>query len=249
MEARVMSRYPELEQKAAMSRKAQGPKLSQPGHELLRRAGKVPERQRVSAALGGIFAAAQNKDELFAQLTDARLELYQRGKSLGVRDLDTGRNHRLATLGLADAFKAMSTRIESGLKTSTVTTRPPPQASASQSVIAPTPTTSKEDPVDILQMALQGIGAIADALSIAPRSVEPVAQHVDSVRARVAKITKPNQKQKPPAQAMPARMPPAIPLPVHTKNVRHAVSNSIDPALSPRPSVRPCSRSLPKSSS
>lgn len=87
--------------------------------------------------------------------------------------------------------------------------------------------------MDILQMALQGIGAIADALSIAPVSVKPVEQHVNSVKTRVAKITKQNQKQKPPAQTTPTQMPPAIPLPVHTKNVRHAVNNSIDSALSP----------------
>ena len=89
--------------------------------------------------------------------------------------------------------------------------------------------------MDILQMMLQGIGTVADALSIAPRTVEPVAQQVNSVKARVAKITKQKPKQKLPAQAMPAQapVPPPVPLPVHTKNVRHAVNNSIDPALTP----------------
>ena len=72
-------------------------------------------RQRVSEALTAIFKAATTKDDLFTRLTDQRLELYRRGKTVGVRDLDTGRNHRLTTLGLADAFKSMSARIESGL--------------------------------------------------------------------------------------------------------------------------------------
>ena len=121
MEARVLRLYPDLEQKQVMShRRTNAEVLSQPGRELKRRTGNVPERQRVVDALTGIFSTAQTKDDLFRRLTDARMELYRRAKAdvgrssgtVGVRDLDTDRNHRLATLGLADAFKTMSTRIE-----------------------------------------------------------------------------------------------------------------------------------------
>ncbi len=235
IEKHVLSRYPDLEQQPTMARKARGEKVSQPGQELLRRTGKVPERQRVTGTLAAILSAAQDPTDLFEKLTDARMELYRRGKSVGVRDLETGRNHRLDSLGLSDAYKAMSSRIEAGLKSGAVTARPPPQATASPAAISPNSTVSKEEPVDILQMMLQGIGTVADALSIAPRTVEPVAQQVNSVKARVAKITKQKPKQKLPAQAMPAQapVPPPVPLPVHTKNVRHAVNNSIDPALTP----------------
>ena len=214
METRVMSRYPELEQTAAMSRKARGPKLSQPGHEMLRRAGKVPERQRVTSAVAGIFASAQSKDDLFVKLTDARLELYRRGKSgpgrasgtIGVRDLDTGRNHRLVTLGLADAFKAMSDRIETGLKTPLTKSRPPDQQMpqrAAQSTHKPpstlTPIIPKEEPVDILQMALQGVGAVVDALSITTDSGKLLEAEKAKVKAAVHNATPATSS--PPAQA------------------------------------------------
>lgn len=91
--------------------------------------------------------------------------------------------------------------------------------------------------MNIFEFALNGISAIADALSITPTSVKPVAKQVNSVRARVAKITKRGRTTKPVAQATPTQapvtLPPLIPVPVHTKHVRHAVNNAIDPHLTP----------------
>lgn len=266
MEAHVLRQYPELEQKAVMGRKAKGDALTQPGQELKRRTGKAPERQRVVNALTAAFRAAHSKDELFRRLTDARLELYRRGKTIGVRDLDTSRNHRLATLGLAEAFKVMSQRIETSerarhvqhhaasvlavpqasptaqvaptaaLKTlspaATPVHQPVPHQTKPQA--SPPPSLSnQEQSVNIFELAINGIGAIADALTVGPRTVKPVEEQVNDVRTRVAKLTKRHQKQKPSVQTTAAQAPPLIPVPTHTKNVRHAVNNSIDPDLTP----------------
>jgi hypothetical protein len=235
MEARVLSRYPELEQKPAMSRKARGPKLTQPGQELFRRTSKVPERQRVSDALTAIFGAARTKDDLFARLTDQRLELYRRGKSIGVRDLDTGRNHRLVTLGLADAFKAMSARIEAGLVAApkqAITAQP---KSASQrtikiapQVIQPAPhqspqqsnpkrsTAPEENPVDIFQLALNGVGAVVDALTLGTDNGKALEAEKSRVRNAVAATTtaaqqaSTSQQPVPVSQAAPKKVLPKL---------------------------------------
>jgi len=192
MEARVMSRYPELEQKAAMSHKASGPKISQPGQELLRRGGKVSERQRVSNALRIVLASAKTREELFAGLADRNLELYRRGKTVSVRDLETSRNHRLATLGLADAFKSMSTRIEAGLvpAPSQAITAQPAAAQAPPQII-PQPfssvrsTTPQENSVDLFQMAFH----LVDALSLAGDKGKPLEAEQSRVKTAVAKAT------------------------------------------------------------
>ncbi|MCW8922403.1 MAG: hypothetical protein OQK69_02065, partial [Gammaproteobacteria bacterium] len=60
-----------------------------------------------------IFTQSQTKEDFFDALTKDNLEFYARGNTLGVKDLSTNRKHRLKTLGLLDAFEALSSRFES----------------------------------------------------------------------------------------------------------------------------------------
>lgn len=111
MEQQVLKTYPELEQTLVIGQEA-GEKLSHKGAERKRRTGKVPERDALKAKLQDIFSRCKTKQDFFDGLNDAGLEFYARGKTLGVKDLATDRNHRLKTLGVLDDFQAMSGRIE-----------------------------------------------------------------------------------------------------------------------------------------
>jgi hypothetical protein len=219
IERHVIAHYPDLEQQPTMARKARGQKVSQPGQELLRRTGKVPERQRITEALTAVFGAARDNAELFAKLTDARLELYKRGKSIGVRDLDTGRNHRLSTLGLDEAFKAMNSRFA----TASQTVAKPQQATpikqtltASQTSPTPKP---KEADVDLLQAALQGVSALADALSITTDLGKPIDDQKRRVQSAAQTILKPTGIS---ASAHTTRPPPVSPEAIETDAERIA---------------------------
>ena len=106
LEQNVLSAYPELEQAVTMNREA-GEKLSRKGAEQKRRTGRVPERERVKVSLQAIFSGVNSKEALFIELEKAGLKLYVRGKTIGITDSVTGRNHRLKTLGLLDAFHGL----------------------------------------------------------------------------------------------------------------------------------------------
>lgn len=112
LEARVLQQHPNLEQALAIGKRARLRTLSQDGHELERRTGQLPKKQALRVTVEDIFTAAQNPQDLFNCLTNAGFELYRRGKSVGLRDLKSGRTYRLATLGVGEAFNSMSRRFE-----------------------------------------------------------------------------------------------------------------------------------------
>lgn len=111
MEKLVLDNYPELDQKVVINREA-GEKLSQSGAERKRRTGETPKRDEKKAKLESIFENASDKQDLFEKLSAAGMEFYARGKTLGVKDLESGRKHRLKTLGLLDSFEKLSDRVE-----------------------------------------------------------------------------------------------------------------------------------------
>ena len=111
MEARVLKHHPELEQKVVINQQAEE-KLSRKGAEQKRRTGKTPQRDELKAKLQEIFSRCDSKEDFFSALSDAGLEFYVRGKTMGVKDLANDRKHRLKTLGLLDEFNSLSDRIE-----------------------------------------------------------------------------------------------------------------------------------------
>lgn len=169
LEARVRARYPELEQGIAIGKRASKKNMSQAGIELQRRTGNTPKRNSVKARLSDIFAASQSKADLHKRLAHARLELYSRGKILGVRDLDSGRKHRITTLGLEAELKALGARLS-------LQSRPQQQR--------------QDTSMNFFEATLQGLSAFIDIVSITTdtgRKLDDTqAQTRDAVRRTVA---------------------------------------------------------------
>jgi len=115
LENHVLQNIPELEQKVAIGKRSDR-KISRSENELERRSGSRPERDDVLERVRDAFGAAMDRDSLVEALGRNDLELYVRGKNLGVIDHESGKNHRLKTL---DA--ELSDRIE-GLMIAGLTT-------------------------------------------------------------------------------------------------------------------------------
>lgn len=113
LEEHVLKRYPELEQKLAIGKRSDR-KLNQAEVELERRTGERPARQTVLERVKEALAGARDRDSLRDALGRSDLELYVRGKNLGIIDLETGKKHRLNTLDpeLMPAFEARLLKVE-----------------------------------------------------------------------------------------------------------------------------------------
>lgn len=117
LEQRVLTQYPELEQKKLISRepgseKEPGEKLSNKGAELKRRTGKTNQKDDVKERLRTIFSGSKTKADFFTALEKEQLSIYVHGNTIGILDNATGRKHRLKTLGMLDEFNAVSEIIE-----------------------------------------------------------------------------------------------------------------------------------------
>lgn len=99
LERHVLQTMPELEQKVAIDKRADRRK-SRGEAELERRTGEVPKKDPLRARVLEALEAASDRDALLQALGRSELELYVRGKTLGVIDLETGEKHRLKTLDL-----------------------------------------------------------------------------------------------------------------------------------------------------
>ena len=114
LEAHVLQTFPELEQKLAIGKRSDR-KIKQAEVELERRTGTRPERDPVLSRIREALEASLDHDSLRSALGRENLELYIRGKNLGVIDLETGKKHRLNTLDpeLMPAFEARLLKVES----------------------------------------------------------------------------------------------------------------------------------------
>jgi hypothetical protein len=99
LERHVLQAMPELEQKVAIDKRAERRK-SRSEAELERRTGEVPKKDQLRARVREALEDASDRDALLQALGRSELELYVRGKTLGVIDLETGAKHRLKTLDL-----------------------------------------------------------------------------------------------------------------------------------------------------
>lgn len=114
MESRVLTHYPELEQKMVINKASsdESEKLSKKGAEQKRRTGKTPQRDLLKKKLRELFENSDSKEAFFTGMSKENLEIYVRGKTIGVRDVVNNRKHRLKTLGLMDEFGLLSERIK-----------------------------------------------------------------------------------------------------------------------------------------
>lgn len=108
LERHVLQTMPELEQKVAIDKRAERRKTRAEA-ELERRTGEVPKKDQLRARVREALEGASDRDALLEALGRSELELYVRGKTLGVIDLETGAKHRLKTLDLEllDRVEAM----------------------------------------------------------------------------------------------------------------------------------------------
>lgn len=107
LEEHVLLRYPELEQKLAIGKRSDR-RISQAEVELERRTGERPQRQTVLERVRDALETSLDRDTFLSALGHSELELYVRGKNLGVIDLESGKKHRINTLDpeLMSSFEA-----------------------------------------------------------------------------------------------------------------------------------------------
>jgi hypothetical protein len=102
MDALVRERWAELGQSQIYGRErpAERLKTTNAEQEMKRRRGEPSRKEDVKARVHGAFQTAGSAEELLSLLRAGGLEFYQRGKTAGVIDQETGRRHRLSTLGV-----------------------------------------------------------------------------------------------------------------------------------------------------
>jgi len=123
LERHVLQKYPELEQKLAIDKKSDRGR-SKNEAELERRTGKRPKREEVLDRITSAFEQSKDRQSLLDALGREGLELYVRGKNLGVIDHESGKRHRLRTLDLETADR-VAIRMEGGEAAQDDATRKP----------------------------------------------------------------------------------------------------------------------------
>lgn len=123
LERHVLQKYPELEQKLAIDKKSDRGR-SKNEAELERRTGKRPKREEVLDRITSAFEQSEDRQSLLDALGREGLELYVRGKNLGVIDHESGKRHRLKTLDLETADR-VAIRMEGGEASQDEATRKP----------------------------------------------------------------------------------------------------------------------------
>jgi hypothetical protein len=122
VEAYVLEKYPELEQTQIYAKTRHQEKLKTQAHEqaMKSRTGKTSRKEQVKTQLHQMFERAQSYDELAKLIQGAGIEMYQRGKSVGVvvRDADGAeRRHRLASLGVLEHYERTNARLSGQKRT------------------------------------------------------------------------------------------------------------------------------------
>jgi len=111
LEIMVLDKYPELQQGVVINKPAKE-KLSNKEYETKRRTGKTSQRDEVKNRLKTVFSSSKDKISFFNNMEKEKLEIYVRGKTVGVLDKETGKKHKLKTLGLLDTFNEISDIVE-----------------------------------------------------------------------------------------------------------------------------------------
>jgi len=117
----VIEKYPELEQDIIINAQKDKKKevLSKNAWEIKRKGGRLEKKEKITDTLKSLFESCQSKAELFTQLSTQRIEMYNRGNSIGFITLDDGKKYRLKTLGLVAEFNAIEEILKPNEKPST----------------------------------------------------------------------------------------------------------------------------------
>ncbi len=111
LEQRVLKTYPELEQTVAINKTA-AIKISSKEQAVKVRTRKASNNELLANDLSKVFQQSKSLKDLRTALKERQFNLYQRGKAIGVIKTDTGRKHRLTTLGIMNDYEAMKQRLQ-----------------------------------------------------------------------------------------------------------------------------------------
>lgn len=165
MERRVLADYPELKQVVAIEKEAKV-KRSHKAGAMKARTGRLPKQEALAADLKSVFQSVNSIGELNRQMQRRRLEFYQRGKIVGVINSKTGKRNRLPTLGIDEDYEAMKKKLTvENQKQTALVPSVETKMKATVSGISPASKHEKENDMDLASL-LQGVGALADTLSI-----------------------------------------------------------------------------------
>lgn len=114
IEAQARERYPELGITRIYDRTRSNDRLKIRTREnAAERRTKQPSKKTIfREAIETALAQAHSGDDLNRRLADQGLELYQRGKTIGVVDQSSGKRYRLKTLGLESIFEKTRNRFD-----------------------------------------------------------------------------------------------------------------------------------------
>lgn len=102
----VIEKYPELEQdiiiNASKAQKKQ--RQSNKAGEVTRQGGRLDKKEKIINTLRDVFAQSNSMSELFVHLAKQKIEMYNRGKTIGFITQYDNKKYRLKTLGLEEAF-------------------------------------------------------------------------------------------------------------------------------------------------
>ena len=100
-------RWPELiDERVYNKSRNDNIKIKSSEGEFVRRTGKPSNKMQLAQTLATLLSHHQDMSAFQSDLSRAGYELYQRGKQWGVVNVETGKKHRLKTLGLSDSFEA-----------------------------------------------------------------------------------------------------------------------------------------------
>ena len=120
IESYVLEHYPELKQEILITQSVEELKAkrqkkqqkSEKEYQYSKRTGKLSQKEQFKMKLQGIFDQCSSKQAFFDLLAASHIEMYNRGKTIGFLDQDTGRKHRLKTLGLESEFERVHSNLE-----------------------------------------------------------------------------------------------------------------------------------------
>jgi len=114
LEAYTLTKYTELENKPIYndSKTNKHLKLSNKTKELKHRTKQPSQKEQIKELLENIFNNAKTHDELLSQLKENNLEIYQRGKTISLKNLVDSKKYRLKTLALDELFTNTKERLK-----------------------------------------------------------------------------------------------------------------------------------------
>ena len=132
LEAFKEAQFPELNGGVIYRRTKENtrPRVTAKEGEMVRRTGAPSGKIAVFELLRPVFGKAARLEALKGDLNQLGFDLYQRGKTIGVRNLQTDRRYRLRTLGLETTYQQIVERNSA-----------PPQASKTSISSSPEPKT------------------------------------------------------------------------------------------------------------